>query len=144
MVSLFASHIQKGHLAGRGMSSTNPDRYNRSYRRLHDLKGRTFVEADYPSRDPATCYGCCRVFGLHDHLTVRQGFVTSAENEPKREFSRQRPSPSANKQVFWICPSCFGEFKTDFDFKVSTSLRLEDVLDGQALGPAIGDDDFRR
>jgi hypothetical protein len=108
---------------------------DRRFRHLYDLRGRTFVEADFPGDDSAVCYGCSCPF-LVGRSTGRRAFVTTAANEVTTGLVlRMRTS---DKQVFWICRTCFEEFAAQLRLEVNASLTLDKVLARSPLGPAIG------
>jgi hypothetical protein len=77
------------------------------------------------------------MFALNEDLAIKRGFVTTAEHAPLRGFTR-RLLTVTQKQVHWICPSCFHEFRTALGFQLITDQTLDDVLEGPTLGPGIG------
>lgn len=100
------------------------DRDDRSFRQLHDLRGRTFVEADYAFGNLTACFGCSRMFAVNERHAVGRGFVTSVRNGEK-------------KRVYWICPQCFRSYRDQLRFVTRPELTLQDVLDGPPLGPPL-------
>jgi hypothetical protein len=76
------------------------------------------------------------MLGVNERFAILHGFVTSAENEAIRRITLRLPP--TEKQIFWVCPSCFEHFRSILGFRLSDRLTLADVLDGPALGPSIG------
>ena len=110
---------------------------DRRFRHLDDLRHRIFVPAESRSSietNPSYCYGCSRVIAINDPTASKRGFITSVENE-RTPFGHQ---PLPGKNVHWVCPSCFEEFRIRLSFRVSAAMTLDDVFDGPPLGPPIG------
>ena len=99
-------------------------RNDQIFRHLYDLRDRTFLEADFPDDDLAVCYGCSLPF-LVGVSTERRVFLTTAANESSGAFL---PMRSSDKQVFWVCRTCFEDYAVKLRFEVNTSWTLDQIL----------------
>ena len=57
------------------------------------------------------------MFALNEDFAIQRGFVTTMENESIRGFRRQLDAP--DKQIIWVCRSCFEEFRSRLSFQVN-------------------------
>src|ERR1035438_6391211 len=93
---------------------------DRRFRHLYDLRGRTFVCAEYPDdgESPDACYACGRILTGYNESAQRRAFVTSAA--PCK--------PGGPKEILWVCRSCFEEFRPELAFRLDSTMRLDDVI----------------
>jgi len=108
-------------------------RFGHREERLRPLKGKTFISTRFEYAvppDDVYCNGCWAKFspngpGLHSP-GLHKGYVTAVEmDEAEREgILRQErwnrigihPTVERGIDLYWICPSCFDEFKESLGF----------------------------